>query len=182
MDRLPLFSLIPRLIAHRSKRRVRRQRLAFHIPVDRQRAPYFHRGIHDKCAVYFELPEDLDFVSVSSFLLISFPVFLNDPWMMGDKTYTHCALPLIRTFPIDLSLLLQVKFPLMSMLPYASIRSLTWKSPEKVTAPMDLTEPSTSIGPRSSMDDSDLTLFFFLTATAACWTCCSPVDDEATGW
>lgn len=82
----------------------------------------------------------------------------------------------------------QVRFPLTPTSPYASTRSRTTKSPEKLTEAIDLTDPSTSIGPRSSIELSDLILFFFLTEPPppddeeeACW----PDEDEPAiimGW
>ena len=76
--------------------------------------------------------------------------------------------PLTLTFPILFTFPPQLKFPSTSRFPYASILSLTEKSPEKLTDAIDLTEPSTSIGPRSDSASSDLMDFFFLMEVEGC--------------
>lgn len=71
--------------------------------------------------------------------------------------------PLIFTFPILFTFPPQLRFPSTSRFSYASMRSRTEKSPEKDTDAIDLTDPSTSMGPRSDSESSDLIDFFFLT-------------------
>ena len=77
--------------------------------------------------------------------------------------------PLTLTFPILFTFPPQLKFPSTSRFPYASIRSLTEKSPTKLTDAIDLTEPSTSIGPRRASASSDLIDFFFLMVVVEGW-------------
>lgn len=81
--------------------------------------------------------------------------------------------PCTFTFPILFTFPLHVKFPLTSMFPYASIRSRTAKSPLNVSDAIDLTDPSTSKGPRRSIELSDLMLFFFLTEEELEDDCCA---------
>lgn len=76
---------------------------------------------------------------------------------------------------------LQFRLPLTSMFPYASILSLTAKSPENVMPAPDLTEPSTSMGPLSSIEVSDLTLFFLLTRPRGPGTEGPAADEELDG-
>ncbi len=191
VHRLALLDLVPRLVADGRERRVRRQgpalsvcvRVSHHInkrrhkkkkkslqiPVDRQRAPNLQIPMHLQRAIDLELAKDLDLVPKSHTVSIlsppnPTPSHQNEREKEEKKTHMQTTPPLTLTFPILFTFPPQLKFPSTSRFPYASIRSRTEKSPTKVTDAIDLTDPSTSIGPRSDSASSDLMDFFFLMA------------------
>lgn len=102
-----------------------------------------------RTTIHLDIPIRFDLVTVSTWLVS----FIHPRGDGKRKAYLH------------------LKSPTTSISPYASIRSLTAKLPEKATPPPDLTDPSTSIGPRNSMELSDLMLFFLFTVTTCC-SCC----------